>query len=96
MDGGMKYSVLMSVYRKEKPNYFRQAITSIQLQTLPTDDFVLVCDGPLTTELDAVIDEKEHAIAGQIHVVRLAQNVGLGRALNAVSYTHLDVYKRQA
>lgn len=82
MDGGMKYSVLMSVYRKEKPNYFRQAITSIQLQTLPTDDFVLVCDGPLTTELDAVIDEKEHAIAGQIHVVRLAQNVGLGRALN--------------
>lgn len=78
----MKYSVLMSVYRKEKPNYFRQAITSIQLQTLPTDDFVLVCDGPLTTELDAVIDEKEHAIAGQIHVVRLAQNVGLGRALN--------------
>lgn len=78
----MKYSVLMSVYRKEKPNYFRQAITSIQLQTLPTDDFVLVCDGPLTSELDAVIDEKEHEMTDQIHVVRLAQNVGLGRALN--------------
>ena len=40
-----KYSVLMSVYRKEKPEYLKQAIESIQAQTLPTDDFVLVCGG---------------------------------------------------
>lgn len=37
------YSVLMSVYHKEKPEYLKQAIASIQAQTLPTDDFVLVC-----------------------------------------------------
>lgn len=42
-----KYSVLMSVYHREKPEYLKQAIESIQAQTLPTDDFVLVCDGPL-------------------------------------------------
>lgn len=77
-----QYSVLMSVYWKEKPTYLKQAIESIQEQTLPTNDFVLVCDGPLTSELNAVIDEKEHEMAGQIHIVRLAQNVGLGRALN--------------
>ena len=35
------YSVLMSVYNKEKPEYLEQAIASIQAQTLPTDDFVL-------------------------------------------------------
>lgn len=40
-----KYSVLMSVYHREKPEYLKQAIESIQAQTLPTDDFVLVCDG---------------------------------------------------
>ena len=38
-----EYSVLMSVYHKEKPEYLKQAIESIQAQTLPTDDFVLVC-----------------------------------------------------
>ena len=41
------YSVLMSVYHKEKPEYLKQAIESIQTQTLSTNDFVLVCDGPL-------------------------------------------------
>lgn len=82
IDDNMKYSVLMSVYRKEKPDYLRQAIASIQMQTFPTDDFVLVCDGPLTSELDEVVGEKEREMTGQINVVRLAQNVGLGRALN--------------
>lgn len=77
------YSVLMSVYYREKPEYLKQAIESIQQQTLPTDDFVLVCDGPLTPELDAVIEEKERVIGEGLHVVRLAENVGLGKALNA-------------
>lgn len=53
------YSVLMSVYHKEKPEYLRQAIESIQVQTVPTNDFVLVCDGPLNPELDAVIAAKQ-------------------------------------
>ena len=46
------YSVLMSVYHKEKAEYLKQAMDSIWNQSVPTDDFVLVCDGPLTTELD--------------------------------------------
>lgn len=54
-----KYSVLMSVYRKENPQYLKQAIESIQMQTLQTDDFVLICDGPLNTELNSVIDDKK-------------------------------------
>ena len=35
-----KYSVLMSVYNKENPEYLKQAMDSIQRQTVPTDDFV--------------------------------------------------------
>ena len=72
-----KYSVLMSVYYKEKPEYLQQSIESILHQTAPTDDFVLVCDGPLTPELDSVI-----AQYSSLHVVRLKENGGLGRALN--------------
>ena len=29
------YSVLMAVYHKEEPEYLRQAIESIQVQTVP-------------------------------------------------------------
>lgn len=76
------YSVLMSVYYKEKPEYLKQAIDSIQTQTLPTDDFVLVCDGPLNDELDSVIMAKQQEMGTVLNVVRLAENGGLGNALN--------------
>ena len=77
-----KYSVLMSVYRKENPQYLKQAIESIQMQTLQTDDFVLICDGPLNTELNSVIDDKKREMGDVLNVVRLKKNVGLGNALN--------------
>ena len=41
------YSVLMSVYIKEKPEYLKEAITSILNQTVKTNDFVIVCDALL-------------------------------------------------
>ena len=78
----LRYSVLMSVYYKENPEYLKQAIESIQMQTSQTNDFVLVCDGPLTKELDDVIDEKQAQMGAILRVVRLPQNSGLGCALN--------------
>lgn len=76
------YSVLMSVYHKEKPEYLKQAIESIQAQTLSTNDFVLVCDGQLNEPLDSVIAAKQQEMGESLHVVRLAKNGGLGNALN--------------
>ena len=46
------YSVLMSIYYKEDSTYFKQSLESILSQTVRTDDLVLVCDGPLTPDLD--------------------------------------------
>ena len=76
------YSVLMSVYHKEKPEYLKQAMESIQRQTTPADDFVLVCDGPLNELLDNVIAAKQQEMGETLNVVRLAKNGGLGTALN--------------
>lgn len=83
MEGETKYSVLMSVYIKEKAENLRTAMNSIWGQTTPTDDFVLVCDGPLTAQLDAVVEEMEKAHPEALHVVQLEKNAGLGNALNA-------------
>ena len=41
------YSVLMSVYRKEKAEYLQKSIDSMLSQTVPPQDFVIVCDGLL-------------------------------------------------
>ena len=77
-----QYSVLMSVYHKENAEYLRVAMDSIWNQTVSTDDFVLVCDGPLNKELDAVIEKMEKEHPDTLYVVRLEKNGGLGNALN--------------
>lgn len=75
------YSVLMSVYKGEKAEHLRIAMNSMWNQTIPTNDFVLMCDGPLTKELDAVIREMEEEHSEMLHVVRIENNRGLGYAL---------------
>ncbi|MBR5975035.1 MAG: glycosyltransferase [Clostridiales bacterium] len=75
------YSVLMSVYSKENAEHLRSAMDSIWEQTVPTDDFVLVCDGPLSDALDKVIAEMALSHS-ELKVVRLEKNGGLGNALN--------------
>lgn len=77
----MSYSVLMSVYHKEKASNLEEAMESMWQQSVPTDDFVLVCDGSLNKELDAVIEKMESQHSA-LTVVRLKNNQGLGTALN--------------
>ena len=78
----MEYSVLMSVYKKEKAEFLKEAIESIQKQSKKTDDFVLVCDGELNESLDKVILDKKEEMGDVLNVIRLKENVGLGKALN--------------
>ena len=73
-----QYSVLMSLYRKENPEYLRFALESIINQTLKPDEIVLVEDGPLTAELYAVVEEYKEYLT----IVVNEQNLGLGLALN--------------
>lgn len=73
-----KYSVLMSLYIKEKPDYLRHALDSMINQTIKPDEIVLVEDGPLTDELYAVVE----AYKDQLHLIVNNTNLGLGPALN--------------
>lgn len=73
-----KYSVLMSLYKKENPEYLKSSIDSMLNQSVKPDEIVMVEDGPLTPELYAVLDS--YPI---LHRVRNKTNLGLGLALNA-------------
>lgn len=77
-----KYSVLISLYDKEKPDYLKASIESMLSQTLKPDQIVLVKDGPLNNELDQVIDFYVNQNPGLFTVVELKNNVGLGKALD--------------
>ena len=88
------YSVLMSVYFKEKAEYLKDAMNSIWNQSFPTNDFVLVCDGPLNDDLNATISEMEEKHS-QLNVIRLKENGGLGNALNiGLKYCKNDLVAR--
>lgn len=76
------YSVLMAVYHKENSDHFQQAIDSMLRQTYAPSEFVLVCDGPLTAQLDQVVDRYCAEYPELFKVVRLTSNQGLGPALN--------------
>lgn len=77
------YSFLMPVYYKEDANNFRTAIESMLAQTAKPDEIVIVCDGPLTDALDAVLDEYSAKLGDMLNIVRLPENVGVGAASNA-------------
>ena len=77
-----KYSVLMSVYYKENPDFFRKALDSVIRQTVPPDEIVLVEDGSLTDELYSVIDQYQMQFPQLLTIIRNEKNLGLGLALN--------------
>ncbi len=78
-----KYSVLMSIYHKEKAEYFKTSIESMLKQTVLPDEIVIVEDGPLTEALYAVIDDCQKQHPSIFTIVKLKKNSGLGVALNA-------------
>lgn len=75
------FSIAMSVYQKDNAAFFDRALQSItEQQTIMPSEIVLVCDGPLNSDLDKVIDtyQTKYPI---FNIIRLPQNKGLGNAL---------------
>ena len=89
------FSVAMSVYYKDNAVFFDRALQSItERQTIKPTEIVLVCDGPLNKQLDAVIDKyrKQYPI---FKILRFKDNRGLGNALKlAIENTSNEIVAR--
>ena len=91
----MNYSVLMSVYKRENPEYFRVAMDSILAQTIPPEQIVLVRDGAVPDELQAVIDGYVADNPSLFTYLPLEENGGLGAALRyGLSYCRNELVGR--
>ena len=90
----MIFSVLLSLYPKEHPSYLQQSLNSLFSQTLLPDEIILVKDGLLTAELDAIVSDYA-ARYPILKVIPLPQNQGLGKALNeGLKYCSYDLVAR--
>jgi len=74
------FSVLLTTYKGDNPQELDTALHSTVDQTHPPEEIVLVKDGPLTTELTAIVDTytKDHPDLFFIH--QLPENQGRGAA----------------
>ena len=103
------FSVCMSVYRNDKPDDFRVALSSVINQTLPPSELVLVVDGPIGVGLNAVIEELETKLKN-VKVIRLkethghavARQIGIEHATNELiaimdsdDIAHSDRFEKQ-
>jgi len=77
-----KFSVLMSVYTKERPEYLQASLNSLVKQTVLPSEIVLVEDGPLSDELNQVVEKFDEAYPKLFRIKKLSKNKGLGKALN--------------
>jgi len=105
-----EFSVLMSVYDKEKPNNLKESIESIINQSVMPNEVIIVADGELTPELNAILIHYQNTYEKLIKVIYLHKNVGLGQALDiglmnckyeyvarmdSDDYSKFDRFKRQ-
>ncbi len=76
-------SVLMSIYIKEKPEYVDECFKSLLAQTVKADEWVVVEDGPLSDEMNKLLDAYQEKYPNLIKRIPLKDNQGLGLALRA-------------
>lgn len=75
------YSVLLSVYKSERPEWLAIALDSMFAQSVKPSEVILVQDGPLTQKLYSVISKFQDKYPEAFKTVPLEKNMGLGLAL---------------
>lgn len=81
IETSVQFSVLISVYKKEKVEYLKEALQSIINQTLKPTEIVIVKDGLLTKELDKCIENFQREYPKLFKILAFKENRGLGLAL---------------
>lgn len=76
-----QYSVILPLYKNDTARWFTAALESITTQTIPSDDIVVVVDGPIGSMLEKALHAARDTHP-EVSVVRIEKNHGLWNALN--------------
>lgn len=90
------FSVLMSVYYKEQPEFLDLALKSVLIdQTLLPTEIVMIEDGPLTNDLILVLNKYHEMFPNILKLYPFEENMGLGKALQiGLEYCSYDLVMR--
>ncbi|WP_192349189.1 glycosyltransferase [Algoriphagus sp. Y33] len=69
----------MSFYKKDNSDYLEQAFYSLQGQTLPADEIILIQDGQVGADLENIVKKWSQRLPIRLFVNR--ENIGLGMSL---------------
>lgn len=80
----MDFSVLMSVYGKDNPDYYRLALESVTTnQIVKPKQIVIVYDGPVPVQVDEITNDIKEKNPGILFsIIKQEVNKGLASALN--------------
>lgn len=76
-----EYSVLLPLYKCDNPEWFRYSLNSMLNQSVKAKEFVIICDGALTVELEDALLHFTEKYGSIFRIYRMEKNVGLGLAL---------------
>ncbi len=77
------FSVAISVYEKDNPEWFAKALESVIDQTVKPDEIIIVVDGPVPKAIQEVINKYVaygKSMGVKIRVLKLSENKGHGIA----------------
>lgn len=79
----LNFTVLISVYKKENPLFFEQALISIsENQTIIPSEIIIIKDGSLNKSLENILNKYQKKYSSIFKVYGYSKNKGLGYALN--------------
>lgn len=76
------YTALMSVYKNDRAEWVKDAVNSILGQSFRPSAYVIVEDGPVSEDIENILNDFHTSFPDIIKIIRLEQNSGLGNALN--------------
>ena len=82
-ESSTQFSVLMSIYAKEKPEWFDKSLKSVWTdQTLKPSEIILIEDGPLPVDLLNIVDKWKKLLGEKLVLIINSENQGLTKSLN--------------
>jgi amylovoran biosynthesis glycosyltransferase AmsE len=76
----LKISVLVTLYFKNHRHEIIRCFDSLAIQTYKPDEVILVVDGPVSLDLEEILNK--YAMVFPVKIFNLVENSGLGKALN--------------
>lgn len=91
----LNFSVLLSLYYKESDIALEKSLCSLLGQSILPSEIVIVKDGPLTADLERIIDNFVNSHINLFKIINLKDNLGLGKALSeGLKHCSYDIVAR--